>query len=492
MRFRAYGWHTQHVDDANDLDALRAAIAAARAEEREAVADPRALDDRVGRAEQGQHRRRPRRAARRGRGARDEGVLRLGPRQALLRARRRLRALQRGRARRGAAGRVGGALRVLARRRRRSRRRVGPRVGRQAAARPRRRAAGLTAARTSSPRAPPAARRCRRSRRSCRRWSAARPTSTSRSRPASRPTAPTRSEQATRNVYWGIREHAMGAAVNGLALHGGIVRPYGATFLQFADYMRGAIRLSALMRLHVAWVYTHDSVALGEDGPTHQPVEHLAALRAIPDLTVIRPSDATETAEAWRFIVEELDGPGVLVLSRQNLPVLDRSASTGRRAGSTEARTCWPRTRTRSRRSSAPAPRSRSRSRRATCSPARASRCASSRCRAGSCSPRRTRPTARRCCRPASRRSPSRPASRWAGRSCVDASVSIERFGASAPGEIVMRELGMTPEHVADDRALAAVTSCSAQCSVSPRASIATNLSIRLARVSGRFASCTR
>jgi transketolase len=131
--------------------------------------------------------------------------------------------------------------------------------------------------------------------------------------------------KATRNVYWGIREHAMGAAVNGLAVHGGIVRPYGATFLQFADYMRGAVRLSALMRLHVAWVYTHDSVALGEDGPTHQPVEHLAALRAIPNLTVIRPSDAAETAEAWRFIVEQLDGPGVLVLSRQSLPVLDRS-----------------------------------------------------------------------------------------------------------------------------------------------------------------------
>lgn len=128
-----------------------------------------------------------------------------------------------------------------------------------------------------------------------------------------------------RNVFWGVREHGMGGAVNGLAAHGGIVRPYGSTFLQFADYMRGSVRLSALQDLPVAWVWTHDSIALGEDGPTHQPVEHLAALRAIPQLTVIRPADATETAEAWRVILEELDGPAALILSRQNLPILDRS-----------------------------------------------------------------------------------------------------------------------------------------------------------------------
>jgi transketolase len=134
----------------------------------------------------------------------------------------------------------------------------------------------------------------------------------------------TRSD-AGRNIHFGVREHAMAGAVNGLALHGGIVRPYGATFLQFADYMRPAIRLSALMGLRVAWVFSHDSVGLGEDGPTHQPVEHLAALRAIPGLTVIRPSDANETAVAWRVIVEELDGPACLVMSRQGLPVLDRS-----------------------------------------------------------------------------------------------------------------------------------------------------------------------
>ncbi|MDO8211348.1 transketolase [Conexibacter sp. CPCC 206217] len=131
-------------------------------------------------------------------------------------------------------------------------------------------------------------------------------------------------EQATRNVYWGIREHAMGSAVNGLALHGGIVKPLGATFLQFSDYMRAPIRLSALMNIGTLWVYSHDSIALGEDGPTHQPVEHIASLRSIPNLTVIRPSDANETAEAWRVAIEEIHGPVVLILTRQNVPTLDR------------------------------------------------------------------------------------------------------------------------------------------------------------------------
>jgi transketolase len=125
-----------------------------------------------------------------------------------------------------------------------------------------------------------------------------------------------------RNVFFGVREHGMGGAVNGMAGHGGIVRPYGSTFLQFADYMRGSVRLSALMGLEDAWVYTHDSVGLGEDGPTHQPVEHLAALRAIPGLVVIRPGDANETAAAWRTILEDLEGPAALILSRQDLPVL--------------------------------------------------------------------------------------------------------------------------------------------------------------------------
>jgi len=130
-------------------------------------------------------------------------------------------------------------------------------------------------------------------------------------------------EQAGRNVHWGVREHAMGAAVNGLALHGGIVKPYGSTFFVFTDYMRPAIRLSALMGLDVLWVMTHDSVAVGEDGPTHEPIEHLASLRAMPGLTVIRPADANETVEAWRVSLEEVSGPAMLVLTRQDLPVLD-------------------------------------------------------------------------------------------------------------------------------------------------------------------------
>ena len=128
---------------------------------------------------------------------------------------------------------------------------------------------------------------------------------------------------AGRNVHFGVREHAMGSIANGLAVHGGII-PYTATFLTFSDYMRPPIRLAALMRQRVIFVFTHDSIAVGEDGPTHQPVEHLAALRAIPDLIVIRPCDANETAVAWRVALETRDRPTVLVLSRQNLPTIDR------------------------------------------------------------------------------------------------------------------------------------------------------------------------
>jgi transketolase len=116
----------------------------------------------------------------------------------------------------------------------------------------------------------------------------------------------------------------MGSTVNGICLHGGMVRPYGSTFLIFSDYMRPAIRLSALMNIPVAWVFTHDSVGLGEDGPTHQPVEHFMALRAIPNLTVIRPADANETSMAWRSALEA-EGPVAMLLTRQNLPVLDRT-----------------------------------------------------------------------------------------------------------------------------------------------------------------------
>jgi transketolase len=126
-----------------------------------------------------------------------------------------------------------------------------------------------------------------------------------------------------RNLHFGVREHAMGAILNGLALSRVIV-PYGGTFLIFSDYMRPAIRLASLMKLHVIYVFTHDSIGLGEDGPTHQPIEHLASLRAIPNLTVIRPSDATETVEAWKWAVTRGKGPIAMVLTRQKVPVIDR------------------------------------------------------------------------------------------------------------------------------------------------------------------------
>jgi transketolase len=127
-----------------------------------------------------------------------------------------------------------------------------------------------------------------------------------------------------RTLHFGVREHGMGAIMNGIALHGG-TRVYGGTFLTFSDYMRGAVRLAALMQLPVTYVWTHDSIGLGEDGPTHQPIEHFAALRAIPGLDVVRPADANEVAVAWRTVLENNDRPAGLLLSRQNLPVFDRS-----------------------------------------------------------------------------------------------------------------------------------------------------------------------
>ena len=127
-----------------------------------------------------------------------------------------------------------------------------------------------------------------------------------------------------REIHWGVREHGMAAALNGIAAHGG-VRPMGSTFLIFTDYMKPAMRLAALMRLPVIYVGTHDSIGLGEDGPTHQPVEQLAMLRAIPGMLVLRPADATETVEAWRAVIAHRSGPAVLVLTRQKVPILDRT-----------------------------------------------------------------------------------------------------------------------------------------------------------------------
>jgi transketolase len=138
-----------------------------------------------------------------------------------------------------------------------------------------------------------------------------------------------------RAIHWGVREHGMGACLNGIAAHGGL-RPFGSTFLVFSDYMKPAIRLAAIMRLPVIYIGTHDSIGLGEDGPTHQPVEHLAMLRAIPNLVTMRPADAAETVEAWKVAMERGTGPTVLVLTRQKLPVLARSgmsAAEGTRRG---------------------------------------------------------------------------------------------------------------------------------------------------------------
>jgi transketolase len=132
-----------------------------------------------------------------------------------------------------------------------------------------------------------------------------------------------------RNIRFGVREHAMGAVTNGLAAHGGF-RPACSTFLTFSDYMKNTIRLAALMGLPSIFVFTHDSVGLGEDGPTHQPIEHLAGLRAIPDLVTLRPADANETADAWRVALERRHGPTALILTRQGLPVLAETTGAAR------------------------------------------------------------------------------------------------------------------------------------------------------------------
>ena len=132
-------------------------------------------------------------------------------------------------------------------------------------------------------------------------------------------------EYCDHNMHFGVHEHAMGAIVGGMAIHGGTIPPYAATFLIFSDYMRPPMRLAALMGQRVIYIFTHDSIGVGEDGPTHQPIEQLMGLRGVPNLGVMRPADATETLEAWKVAIERRDGPTALVFSRQNLPVLDRT-----------------------------------------------------------------------------------------------------------------------------------------------------------------------
>ncbi|MEU6643008.1 transketolase [Saccharomonospora sp. NPDC046836] len=146
--------------------------------------------------------------------------------------------------------------------------------------------------------------------------------------PASASTEMWRANPYGRTLHFGVREHAMGSILNGIALHGG-TRPYGGTFLIFSDYMRPAVRLAALMQVPVIYVWTHDSIGLGEDGPTHQPIEQLAALRAIPGLNVVRPADANETAAAWKAVLEDVHAPSGLALTRQNVPILEGTSAEG-------------------------------------------------------------------------------------------------------------------------------------------------------------------
>ena len=264
---------------------------------------------------------------------------------------------------------------------------------------------------------------------------------------------------AGRNVPFGVREHAMGAIVNGLALHGGVVKPFGSTFLIFSDYMRPAIRLSALMSLPVVWVFTHDSVGLGEDGPTHQPVEHCMALRAIPNLWVIRPADANETSAAWKVALERETGPVAMLLTRQAVPVLDAPAASGAAGVERGAYVMWD-------------------SRDANASRGKLdllllatgsevwvaleaartlARDAAVRVVSMPCwelfeqQPREYRdqvlpPEVSK--RLAVEAGVSLGWRRWIGE--AGGSVSIDRFGASAPGTTVLEKLGFTPEHVVE------------------------------------------
>ena len=257
-------------------------------------------------------------------------------------------------------------------------------------------------------------------------------------------------EYGGRYVSYGVREHAMVAAMNGMAVHGGII-PYGGTFLVFADYCRPALRLAALMRQRVIFVATHDSIGLGEDGPTHQPVEHLASLRAIPNMLVFRPADAVETAECWELALRQAEGPSVLALTRQELadaahrahrrePVRPRRLPAGRRRRA--ARRHHPRHRLRGASGAGGARAAR---------PARASRRRWCRCRAGSCSTGRTRPTARPCWARAPRVAVEAASPfGWTRYIASEADfVGMTGFGASGPAKQLYEHFGITAEHVA-------------------------------------------
>ena len=255
-----------------------------------------------------------------------------------------------------------------------------------------------------------------------------------------------------RSVHWGVREHVMASACNGLALHGGF-RPYAATFLVFADYMKPAIRLAALMKLPVTYIFTHDSIGVGEDGPTHQPIEHLALLRAIPNMTVIRPADANETRDAWRVALGHTTGPTALILTRQKLPTLDGATGASRGAyvlyeadrrigGSAEAIIIATGSEVSVALAAAKALEAAGTSVRVVSMPSWEVFAAQSQDYRDSVLP------------PSVRARVSVEASsdfgwiRWTTE--AGESVSINHFGASAPGERLFKEFGFTPERIAD------------------------------------------
>ena len=329
-RFDAYRWHTQRVEDGNDLDAITTAIAAARGRRaaephRGANAHRLRLPEQAGQPEGA------RRAPRTRRGAPHEGGVRLGSRPDVPHPARGARALPtRGRRGRAPRRRLGGARGLRMRPRSRSERR---------------------SCGAGSPGAFPRA-----GTRSCRSTRAGDEALATRnasknalqvlkvSLPELIGGAADLSEsnltdlagegdfsatESGRNLRFGVREHAMGGIGNGIAYHGGL-RPYVATFLTFSDYMRGSVRLAALSGLPITYVWTHDSVGLGEDGPTHQPVEHYAALRAMPGLRFVRAGDANEASAAWALAIEERDGPTALAFTRQKLPILPGTAELAR------------------------------------------------------------------------------------------------------------------------------------------------------------------
>ncbi len=252
-----------------------------------------------------------------------------------------------------------------------------------------------------------------------------------------------------RNVFFGVREFGMCAMVNGMAAHGGLI-PFGSTFFIFSDYCRPAIRLAALMGVHSLFVFTHDSVGLGEDGPTHQPIEQLMSLRAIPHLTDFRPADANETAACWQLALER-KSPSFMALSRQDLPVLDASSTRHRQAPRKAPTTALQRQGHHPHRHWLRGLHHLQGRRRAQSR--RHQRNRQSRCPASRSSTSRTKATKPACCPKLRRRSPSKPAQPWAGTSTsatTAAVIGLDRFGASAPGPIALDKLGINVANVVE------------------------------------------